>query len=405
MSDRLPAEEAFHPPDRFTIQRRLGAGGMGVVYQALDRERGDVVALKTLRDVDAGRHRSLQARVPRARRRRPTPTWCRSTSWSPTATHLFFTMELVRGAELLALGARAPTATATTPRRAPSAALPSIADPTAPQTRGAARLQSSQPTAVAAPCRRRRRPRRRRGGSIWRGCAPALRQLAEGVAAIHAAGMLHRDLKPSNVLVTDDGRGQDPRLRPGHRAGARARGARRAVARRHAGVHVARAGRARCRCRRASDWYAVGVMLYEALTGRLPFIGAVDRRARWTSSASSRRRRASCRPRCPRISTRCASSSCGAIRRRGRPRATCCAASAARPRSSRSQLERLDVRRRERFVGRERADGARSQRGVRGGARGPRASCSSCTAARAWARARWCAASSTIVGGATARWC
>ena len=37
---------------RFTLVRRLGAGGMGVVYEAYDQQRGELVALKTMRRAD-----------------------------------------------------------------------------------------------------------------------------------------------------------------------------------------------------------------------------------------------------------------------------------------------------------------------------------------------------------------
>ena len=99
-----------------------------------------------------------------------------------------------------------------------------------------------------------------------------LRQLVAGVSALHGKGKLHRDIKPSNIMVRPDGRVvildfglmsdtlPSPAAADDRMAGTPAY----LAPEQHAGADPSE----------ASDWYAVGVTLYEALTGRLPFDGS-----------------------------------------------------------------------------------------------------------------------------------
>ncbi|PRQ07398.1 serine/threonine-protein kinase [Enhygromyxa salina] len=100
----------------------------------------------------------------------------------------------------------------------------------------------------------------------------AVRQLVAGVRHLHQHGCIHRDLKPSNVLVTTEGRVvvldfgliQDHSEAQPDTPDDQIMGTPAYMSPEQAGLE--RAGP-------AADWYAVGVMLYECLSGRRPFQG------------------------------------------------------------------------------------------------------------------------------------
>jgi serine/threonine protein kinase/tetratricopeptide (TPR) repeat protein len=99
-------------------------------------------------------------------------------------------------------------------------------------------------------------------------------RLADGLAHAHARGILHRDIKPANVLLTDDGEpvlldfnlSEDTKLRA-HPAAAQLGGTLPYMAPEHLQVFLKGTRRPDAR----GDIYSLGILLYELLTGHLPF--------------------------------------------------------------------------------------------------------------------------------------
>ena len=208
-----PFEPGMVVESRFEIVRAIGEGGMGIVYEAIDRKRNQRIAIKSAKP---GFQRLLSPELEGALKVRH-PNVCLVNQIHTTKTEAgdvdFLTMEFLQGKTLSARLAR-------TGKLAPGEAL------------------------------------------------EIARQLCAGLSSAHRSAVVHGDLKSSNIILC---RNEDESIRAVITDFGLARGANQ-MAGEFGGTPAYMApelwrGE---RATKASDIYALGVILYEMVTGRLP---------------------------------------------------------------------------------------------------------------------------------------
>ncbi len=236
--------------ERFVVRGKLGAGGMGVVYRVLDQAQQREVALKTLK-AQSARDLFRFKREFRSLCDLAHPNLCSLYELHTTGEEWFFTMELIRGVGFIDWVR--PSSGSDEPY------LEGDGDDTGPRGSG----PRSRTEILAATLNLER-------------LELAFGQLCDGVYALHSAGKLHRDLKPSNVLCEPSGR--VVLLDFGLVADVETLGVDNTHERAAVGTpaYMSPEQAADTPLTATSDWYAVGVILYEALTGRRPFEGRPD---------------------------------------------------------------------------------------------------------------------------------
>ncbi|MCB9660634.1 MAG: AAA family ATPase [Sandaracinaceae bacterium] len=232
---------------RFANPEVIGTGAGGTVYRTFDHERNGVVAVKGLREPNPDSVAGLKREF-RALNRLQHPNLLQLHELLYWDGEWLLTMECIDGQNFLEW-VRPGYQSHRAASRDTSRATP--ADPS-PTGAGSA-SHSTLATGVLDEARLR----------------DALGQLVLGLDVVHRSGRLHRDIKPSNVLVTNGGRVVLCDFGLVTEMQAAASGA--AVVGTPSYMSPEQAAGAPLGA--ASDLYAVGVMLYEALAGLRPFAG------------------------------------------------------------------------------------------------------------------------------------
>lgn len=264
----------FFGTERFRLRRRLGSGGMGIVYEAHDLLADRVVALKALTRTEAA-HISRFKNEFRSLADVSHPNLVSLYEFMADGQYWFFTMELVEGVNFLEYvrpGYRAHTGnrsvTDTLIKAETNADLALVANYEAEtQELDSLDLEFSGDSASDLSLNPSLSGSKLDLNRLYH----ALRQLAEGLHALHQTGKLHRDIKPSNVLVTPEGRVVI--LDFGLVAEIESRGIHDSVNLAGTPDYMSPEQGAQLPISSSSDWYSIGVMLYQALTAQLPFSG------------------------------------------------------------------------------------------------------------------------------------
>lgn len=242
----------FYLAPRYQLLSLLGEGLNGRVYAALDRQLGARIALKELKRADGAPPPTLPFR---ALKQLEHPNLLRLFELDPSEAQAFYTMQLIEGADLVSALRR--------PKAGSGASQdnPLILGQRTRQDAGS--VFSSPPKESLSKLRQ------------------ILSGVCAGLSALHRAGFIHRDITPQNIRISPQGNpviidfdlalsmsdASDAALSPAALEAPQASFI-------GTSAYMAPEQWDSAELSPALDWYALGVVLFEALCGEVPFVGS-----------------------------------------------------------------------------------------------------------------------------------